>query len=103
MGLELKPTCQLFPLDSRPIDMMGYKIYSYKTTVRKRIFNRANKVFIKLKRNSENVSLEDAYKVVSYYGYFKYTDSKKYTKKVKLKKILKKSQEVISNESKSRI
>lgn len=103
LGLKLKPTYQLFPLDSRPIDMMGYKIYSYKTVVRKRIFDRANKVYVKMKNPKNEMSLGDAYKVVSYYGYFKHTYSKKYSKKVKLDKTVKKAKEVISNASKSSI
>lgn len=77
MDLTLKPSYQLFPLDSRPIDMMGYKIYTYKTTIRKRIFDRANKVYLKAKRNNFELTLEDAYKVVSYHGYFKHSWSKK--------------------------
>ena len=103
MDLRLKPSYQLFPLDSRPIDMMGYKIYTYKTTIRKRIFDRANKVYLKAKRNNFELTLEDAYKVVSYHGYFKHSWSKKYFKKVKLKKTLKNAKEVISNASKSSI
>lgn len=103
MDLTLKPSYQLFPLDSRPIDMMGYKIYTYKTTIRKRIFDRANKVYLKAKRNNFESTLEDAYKVVSYHGYFKHSWSKKYFKKVKLKKTLKNAKEVISNASKSSI
>lgn len=102
LGLSLKSTYQLFPLDSRPIDMMGYKIWTYKTTVRKRIFKNANKVFIRNKGKDE-ISLEDSYKAVSYYGYFKHTYSKKYIKKVKLDKTLKNAKEVISNESKSKL
>lgn len=103
LGLKLKPTHQLFPIDSRPIDMMGYKIYTYKTIVRKRIFNRANKVYIRMKNPKNEMTLKDAYKVISYYGYFKHTYSKKYGKKVKLNKTVKKAKEVISNASKSSI
>lgn len=103
LGLSLKPTYQLFPLDSRPIDMMGYKIYTYKTIVRKRIFDRANKVLVKIKNPKNEMSLGDAYKVVSYYGYFKHSCSKKYIKKIKLNKTLKKAKELISNEAKSNI
>ena len=103
LNLELKPTYQLFPLDSRPIDMMGYKIYTFKTTIRKRIFNRANKVYLKSKSNNFELSVQDAYKVVSYYGYFKHSWSKKYLKKLKLDKTLKIAKEVISNESKNNI
>lgn len=103
LNLELKPTYQLFPLDSRPIDMMGYKIYTFKTTIRKRIFNRANKVYLKSKSNNFELSVQDAYKVVSYYGYFKHSWSKKYLKKLKIDKTLKIAKEVISNESKNNI
>ncbi len=102
LKLQLKPTSQLFPLDSRPIDMLGYKIYSYKTIVRRRIFNNANKVFIRNKGKTE-ITLKDSYKIVSYYGYFKHTYSKKYIKKVKLNKSLKIAKEVISNETKSKL
>ena len=101
LGLKLKPSHQLFPLDSRPIDMMGYRIYTYKTTVRKRIYNRANKVFVKLKNPKNEITLESAYKVVSYYGYFKHSSNKKYMKKVKLNKTLKTAKEVISNAAKT--
>jgi len=101
LGLSLKPSYQLFPLDSRPIDMMGYQIYTYKTIVRKRIFKRANKVYNRMKKHKDNMQLEDAYKVISYYGYIKHTYSKKYSKKVKLNKTVKKAKEVISNASKS--
>lgn len=101
LGLSLKPSYQLFPLDSRPIDMMGYKIYTYKTTVRKRIYKRANKVYVKLKNTNNEITLEYAYKVISYYGYFKHSCSKKYIKKVKLNKTLKTAKEVISNAAKT--
>lgn len=95
LDLHLKSTYQLFPLDSRPIDMMGFKIWTYKTTVRERIFVRANKVFRKVNKN-ERITLEQARKIVSYYGYFKYSYSYKYTKKVGLENTLKKAKEVIS-------
>lgn len=102
LHLKLKPSYQLFPLDSRPIDMMGYKIWTYKTIVRKRIFKNANKVNVRNKGKDE-ISLEDSYKIISYYGYFKHTYSKKYIKKVKLDKSLKIAKEVISNEAKSKL
>lgn len=102
LKLTLKDNKQLFPLDSRPIDMMGYKIYTFKTTVRKRIFKNANRVFMKLK-GREDMSLEDAYKVISYYGYFKNSSSKKYINKMKITNTLEIAKEVISNEAKSNI
>lgn len=92
--LSFKPTYQLFPLDSRPIDMMGYKIYTYKTTVRKRIFVKANRTF---KKALKSMTLNQAYRVVSYNGYFRNSYSYKYIKRIKLDKSLKKAKEVISN------
>ena len=103
LNLSLKPNYQLFPIDSRPIDMMGYKIYTYKTTVRRRIFNNANKIFVKYKNPKNVLTLHDAQKIVSYYGYFKYSYSYKYMNKIKLKKTLTKAKEMISNESKSKL
>lgn len=101
--LTLKPTYQLFPLDSRPIDMMGYKIWTYKTTVRRRIFNNANKVFVRFKNPNNEMTLHDAQKIVSYYGYFKHSYSYKYFKKVKLDITLNKAKEMISNASKCNV
>ncbi len=101
--LELKPTYQLFKLDSRPIDMMGYKIYTYKTTIRKKIFKRANKIFRRIKRNNYKFSLKTAYQVVAYWGYFKHSFSKKYIDKMNLKKVVDRAKEMISYDTKSRI
>lgn len=92
--LGFKPTYQLFPLDSRPIDMMGFKIYTYKTTVRKRIYNKANRTFKKAKKN---MTLKQAYRVVSYNGYFRHSYSYKYIKQINLDNTLERAKEVISN------
>ena len=92
--LGFKPTYQLFPLDSRPIDMMGFKIYTYKTTVRKRIYNKANRSFKKAKKN---MTLKQAYRVVSYNGYFRHSYSYKYIKQINLDNTLERAKEVISN------
>ena len=100
LGLSIKPTHQLFPINSRPIDMMGYRIYTYKTTVRKRIFNNANKVFVRYKNPNNVIELEDARKIVSYYGYFKHSYSYKYMKKIKLNITINKAKGVISNATK---
>lgn len=60
------------------------------------------KFFVRNK-GKEIISLEDSYKIISYYGYFKHTFSKKYIKKVKLDKTLKIAKEVISNEARSKV
>lgn len=96
LDLELKPNYQLFPLDSRPIDMLGYRIYTYKTTVRKRIYVKANKLYKRMNKNNKMTLLE-AYQVISYNGYFRHSYSYKYIEKVNLDKTLNKAKEVVSN------
>lgn len=44
LGLELKGNWQIFPVDSRGIDFVGYRFYHYKTILRRRNFR-------KLRRN----------------------------------------------------
>lgn len=100
-NLTLKPSHQLFKLDSRPIDMMGYKIYTYKTTIRRKTFLKANKILLKQK-GKKNITIADAYKVVSYNGYFVHSWSKKYQNKVKMNETLIVAKEMISNVSKKR-
>lgn len=97
LGLQIKPNAQLFKLDSRDIDMMGYRIRTYKTSIRKRIFDRANRLYRYIQRCNYKMTLHDAYRAISYYGYFVHSWSYKYSKKVKLNKIIKNAKEVISN------
>ena len=100
LGLELKENEQFFELDSRDIDMMGYRIRTNKTSVRKRIFNRANRLYRSIQRNGYEMDLITAYRAISYYGYFIHSWSYKYSKQIKLEKIIKKAKEVISNANK---
>lgn len=100
LGLNIKNNELLFRLDSRPIDMMGYKIYTYKTTVRERIFKRASRVFRGIKNPC--ISLEKAYKCISYYGYIVHSDSEMFKRKNKIYEKLKLAKEKISYEAKNR-
>ena len=100
LGLELKENEQFFELDSRDIDMMGYRIRTNKTSVRKRIFNRANRLYRSIQRNGYEMDLITAYRAISYYGYFIHSWSYKYSKQIKLERIIKKAKEVISNANK---
>ena len=100
LGLTLKENEQLFELDSRDIDMMGYRIRTNKTSVRKRIFNRANRLYRSIQRNGYEMDLITAYRAISYYGYFVHSWSYKYSQQIKLERIIKKAKEVISNANK---
>lgn len=99
LGLKIKCNEQLFKLDSRPIDMMGYRIYTFKTTIRKRIFKRANKLVSKYRNPKRLISLKDARAFMSYKGYFDNSNSIKYKLKHKFNRIFECAREVIRNES----
>jgi len=103
LGLKLKDGYQLFPLDSRGIDMMGYVIFTTHTTIRQRIFIKARKLFIKYKDERVPMSLKDARSITSYYGYIKHSDSTKFIKKYKVSRTVKRAKEVISYAEKCNI
>lgn len=81
--------------------MMGYKVGSKNTTVRKRIFERADKLYKKYKDESIEMSEKDARTCVSYYGYFKHSNSKHYMRKTKVNRTIKRAKGVVSNANKS--
>lgn len=103
LGLDVKESHQLFPLDSRPIDMMGYRIYTYKTTVRKRIFKKANPIVSKYKKKKKKMSIEVARAFMSYKGFFDNSNSIKYKRKTKFSRVFKKAREVIRREARGNV
>lgn len=72
--LHLKNNWQVFRVDSRPIDFLGFKFYRNKTTLRKRnalrIKRRIRKIY-----NKDKITIKDARSIVSYFGWIKNTDS----------------------------
>ena len=98
LGLTIKPTWQIHPLDGTHfIDMMGYRIYPTHTTLRRRVFLRARRAFKGKYR--KKLTYEQAQKCVSYYGYFVHTDLYHFTHKYKIPSIIYKARRVISNAS----
>lgn len=99
-GLRLKENWQLFKVDSRPVDFIGYRFYRGYTTLRRgnflRIKRRIKKIYKKKK-----IKLTDAYAVISYAGWLKHCDSFNYRiKYVKPYITIKKCKGVIINASK---
>lgn len=78
--LILKENWQLFKVDSRPVDFIGYRFYRGYTTLRKgnflRIKRRAKRIYKRKK-----ITLTDASAMISYYGWLKHCDSYRFTKK----------------------
>lgn len=85
-------------VDNRFTDFCGFKIYRYKTTIRRSIFTRIMRLLRKLKNGK--YTLHRAYAFVSYRGYLLCTNSYNLFREYILNKInLKKLKEIIRNES----
>lgn len=95
LHLSIKEGWKLHRIDEYPTDMMGFKMDGKTTTVRRRVFRRANKVYHKCKNPEYEMTEKDARKCISYYGYFKHSDSESYIKKEKVIQTLHKAKEVI--------
>lgn len=99
MGLTLKENWQVFKVDARPVDFLGFRFYRNKTTLRRRnslrIRRRVKKVYRKGK-----VTVNDARAILSYLGWIKHSNSRWFFN-VYIKPYIniKKLKEVIRNES----
>lgn len=97
MGLQIKDNYQVRQIEGNNIDMLGYKIYRTHTEIRGRTYLRVRRSFRRArKRLTEGV----ARKCLSYYGYLKHTDSRRFQRKWKVRRTIKKCKGVIRNESK---
>lgn len=101
LGLKVKPNWQLFKVDSRGVDFVGYRMFRGYTLIRKktalRISRRARRV-----RKKEMLTYHDAAAIVSYNGWLDHCNSynfrTEYIQPLNYEEIRK----VISNASKQR-
>lgn len=92
MGLTIKNTFRIYKITGTFVDMMGYRIYQYKMTIRRRNFRRIRKAYVKVKtyyKTHKPIPFKLAKRCSSFYGFLKNTNSKYIQKKWKAKKILK--------------
>lgn len=95
--LIVKKNYQVFNIDYRDIDFLGYRFFRNKTILRKRIMLRISKRARKIYKKGATV--KDASAILSYYGWIKHSDSynfyrnyiKKYVKINDMKKIVSES------------
>lgn len=81
LKLELKPNCQIFPVDSRGINFAGYIFYHTHTLLRKSIKQRLFRLINRYKAGK--LSIEELQrKITSYFGWLKYCDSKHLLQKI---------------------
>lgn len=103
MGLVIKPDYQVYRTDKICTDMMGYKNCNDRMIIRGRVFLRIRKAYRKAwkyYKTRKRIAPKLAKRCMSYSGYFKHTDSKKITRKLKVKMVKKICKGVIKRESK---
>lgn len=92
MGLTIKPNYQVYTVDRYCVDMLGYRVYRTHTEIRKAIFIRIRRAYKKI-RKAPTVRI--ARKCISYYGYLKHSDSRRFEKRWKAKSTIKNCKGVI--------
>lgn len=98
-GLKIKDDWQLFKLDSRPLDFLGYRFYRGYTTLRRSNFLRIKRR-IKRVYKKQRINYEDASAIISYCGWLNHSNSYNYRQKYVRPFIsIKKCKEVVSNAS----
>lgn len=81
LNLELKQNYQIFPVEDRGIDFVGYKFYHTHVLLRKSIKVRLFKLINKYKQNKINQQ-ELNQRMRSYFGWLKFCNSKNLLKKI---------------------
>lgn len=96
-GLEIKNNHQLFRIEKRSLDFVGFTLNHHKTFIRKRITLRCRRAAMRYKQKP---TLKGAYALASYQGWYKHSNSYILEKKYFYEdKTIYKIKEKISNES----
>ena len=100
LGLDLKDGFDIVnDIHHKKIDMMGYVVGLKCTTIRKSIFRRIHRQFVRAwryYRKNKHLTLHRARSIISYYGFIKYTNSFHFCQKMKVQKLIRKAKEDIS-------
>lgn len=108
LGLEIKPDWFVFmtKLSDRKnekgqfVDIMGYRVYRWHTTIRRRVFKRIRKNYSyvwKMIQTHRKVSLIYARRCISYFGQIKNSNSFLMRKKYHVDKVIKICKKVVAN------
>ena len=105
MGLELKGNWQVFPVDARSVDFVGYRFYHDHTILRKRNFLRFTRTCRKVRKrfdSGKTVSFHLAAGLLARAGQLKHCDSQKVLEKYLYPIRMKKVKNIIRTESRAR-
>lgn len=81
LHVHIKPW-KICKVQDEPIDMVGYVFKPGHTKIRTGIFLRARKAYIRARRSRHRLGFEYAARCVSYWGYFKRTDTYTFKKNI---------------------
>ena len=99
MSLTLKENWQVFKVDARPVDLLGFRFYRDRTTLRRRNALRIRRRVKKAYRKGK-VTVADARAILSYLGWIKHSNSRRFfAVYIKPYINIRKLKEVVSNES----
>lgn len=74
LGLCLKDNWQVFPIESRSLDFMGFRFFRDKVTLRKSILKKARRKAARI-HNKDKPTIFDARQMLSYLGWIEQTDT----------------------------
>ena len=82
------------------IDMMGFRVYRWHITIRRRVFKRIRRNYmrvLKMIKTHKIIPLIYARRFISYYGQIKHSDSVKFCKKYHVSDVIKICKKVVRN------
>lgn len=108
LGLDIKPEWTVFmtKIEDKKndkgqfIDMMGFRIYRWHTTIRRRVFKRIRRVYMKvwkMIKTHKRIKLIHARRCISYFSQIKNSDSFKFKMKYHVNEIITICKKVVSN------
>ena len=114
LGLEIKPswTGWMTKIEDKKndngqfIDMMGFRIYRWHVTIRRRVFKRIRRNYIRVRKmikTHTNIPIIYARRCISYNGQIKNSDSFKFKRKYHVNEIIKVCKKVVKNYDKGKI
>lgn len=114
LHLTIKPNWRLFKVQyvdrngkerGSFVDMMGFRFYRGKTTIRQSIFIRLRRKFIRINKklkNHEPIPLCMAQSLMSYWGWVKHTNSYEFSKRYNVNQVVNLTKRIVSNCSKAK-
>lgn len=103
LGFVIKDNWQIHSIDEDPIDMMGYVVFANgHVEIRGRDFIRARRMALRYRSQGNFLTMRQCERILSYKGFFKYSNSKSVRKKYKFDEIFEYAAEKISVEERRR-